>query len=345
MRILVTGGAGYIGSHTCVELLQSGYKVVVIDNLVNSSIEGLKKVSRITNIKLEINDFKEGSFLFFEGDIRNKTLLSKIFLKFRIDGVMHFAGLKSVGESVEKPIKYYNNNVVGSIVLIETMKKFNCKTFVFSSSATVYGDPQTLPIKEDSPLNVTNPYGQSKLIVENVLRDLFATDKSWRIAILRYFNPVGAHESGLIGDSPRGIPNNIMPYIAQVAIGKLSNINIFGDDYNTHDGTGVRDYIHVVDLAKGHVNSISAIEKDPQVLTINLGTGTGYSVLDLIKTFENVIGRKIPYKITPRRAGDVAICYADPELAKEKINWESTKGIEQMCKDTWLFQLNNKPQD
>ena len=342
MKILVTGGAGYIGSHTCVELLEAGHQVLVLDNLSNSKLDNLEKVSQVVNIKLDINETKACDFSFIKGDVRDKKLLIRIFSSYTIDGVIHFAGLKAVGESVEKPIKYYNNNVVGSVVLIEVMKKFDCKTFVFSSSATVYGEPHTVPIKENFPLSASNPYGQSKLIVENFLRDIFVSDDGWHIALLRYFNPIGAHESGLIGDNPNGIPNNLMPYISKVAIGKLKELSIFGNDYDTHDGTGVRDYIHVVDLAKGHVKALSALESNPQVLVLNLGTGTGYSVLDLVKTFEQVTNKKISYRIKSRRVGDIAECYADPALAKDKIGWEAEKNLEKMCFDTWNFQLNNQ---
>jgi len=340
MKILVTGGAGYIGSHICVELLESGHQVLVLDNLSNSKLNNLEKVSQIVNIQLN-DKTKESDFSFIKGDVRDKKLLVKLFSSNKIDGVIHLAGFKAVGESVEKPIKYYNNNVVGSIVLIEVMKSFNCKTFVFSSSATVYGDPHAVPIQESFPISATNPYGQSKLIIENLLRDIFIADDNWHIAVLRYFNPIGAHKSGLIGDNPNDIPNNLMPYISQVAIGKLKVLNIFGDDYDTHDGTGVRDYIHVVDLAKGHVKVLSAMEGNPQVLVLNLGTGVGYSVLDLVKTFERVSGKKIPYKIQSRRPGDISECYADPTLAKDKIGWETEKNLEKMCLDTWNFQLNN----
>ncbi len=342
MKILVTGGAGYIGSHTCIELLEDGHQVLVLDNLTNSKLDNLEKVSQIVNIKLDINETKECDFSFIKGDIRDKDLLIKLFSSYKIEGVIHFAGFKAVGESVEKPIKYYNNNVVGGITLIEVMKKFDCKTFVFSSSATVYGEPHTLPIKENFPLRASNPYAQSKLIVENLLRDIFASDDGWNIALLRYFNPIGAHKSGLIGDNPNSIPNNLMPYISQVAIGNLKELSIFGDDYDTHDGTGVRDYIHVVDLAKSHVKALSTIENNPQVLTLNLGTGIGYSVIDLVKTFEQVSNKKIPYRIQDRREGDVAKCYADPTLAKDKIGWEAEKNLEKMCFDTWNFQLNNQ---
>ena len=342
MKILVTGGVGYIGSHTCIELLEAGYQVLVLDNLSNSKLDNLEKVSRITNTKLDIDETKECDFSFIKGDIRDEDLLIKLFSSYNIGGVIHFAGLKSVGESVEKPIKYYNNNVVGSVTLIEVMKKFDCKTFVFSSSATVYGEPHKLPIKENFPLRVVNPYAQSKLIVENLLRDIFVSDNDWKIALLRYFNPIGAHKSGLIGDNPNGMPINLMPYISQVAIGKLKELRVFGDDYDTHDGTGVRDYIHVVDLAKGHVKAFSFIENNPQVLTLNLGTGIGYSVLDLVNTFEQVSNKKIPYRIQARRNGDVAKYYADPTMAKDKIGWESENNLENMCYDAWNFQLNNQ---
>ena len=340
MKILVTGGAGYIGSHICVELLESGHQVLVLDNLSNSKLNNLEKVSQIVNIQLN-DKTKESDFSFIKGDVRDKKLLVKLFSSNKIDGVIHLAGFKAVGESVEKPIKYYNNNVVGSIVLIEVMKSFNCKTFIFSSSATVYGDPHAVPIQEGFSISATNPYGQSKLIIENLLRDIFIADDNWHIAVLRYFNPVGAHKSGLIGDNPNDIPNNLMPYISQVAIGKLKVLNIFGDDYDTHDGTGVRDYIHVVDLAKGHIKALSAVRNSSQILTLNLGTGIGYSVLDLVKTFEQISSKKIPYRVQARRAGDIAKCYADPSLAKDKIDWEAKLDLKQMCLDTWNFQSNN----
>jgi UDP-glucose 4-epimerase len=331
MKILITGGAGYIGSHTCIELIKAGYEVVVVDNLCNSSLESLKRVEKLTDSDIP----------FYRVDVRNKVALTRIFEQHSIDGVIHFAGLKAVGESVEKPIEYYDTNVGGTFVLAEVMREFDCKTFVFSSSATVYGDPHTLPIKEDFPLSATNPYGRSKLMIEEFLQDVFVADDTWHIALLRYFNPIGAHKSGLIGEDPNGIPSNLIPYISQVAIGKLENLIVFGGDYKTPDGTGVRDYIHVVDLAKGHVKALQALEDKPQVLIVNLGTGKGYSVLDMVKAFEKASGKDVPYQIVDRRQGDIATCYADPSYAVEKLNWEACYGIDEMCKDTWRWQCNN----
>lgn len=328
--ILVTGGAGYIGSHTCIELLNSGFNLVVLDNLSNASKVSLLRVEQITN----------KTIAFFCGDIRNVKDIDQVFNQYQIDAVIHFAGLKAVGESVKKPLHYYENNVAGTINLLRVMTKYNCKKLVFSSSATVYGDPHSVPIQEHFPLSATNPYGRSKLIIEDILRDLYASDNSWSLALLRYFNPVGAHASGLIGEDPRGVPNNLMPYISQVAVGKQEKLNIFGGDYETKDGTGVRDYIHVVDLAKGHVKALEAIQK-PSLITVNLGTGKGYSVLEMIKAFERVSGKKIPYEIVERRAGDIAQCYADPKLAKEKLNWSAQLTLEDMCKDTWSWQSKN----
>ena len=331
MKILVTGGAGYIGSHTCIELLESGHEVVVLDNLGNSSLESLKRVEKIT----------QKSISFHQGDVRDKQILHQIFEQHEIDAVIHFAGLKAVGESVERPIEYYDTNVGGTFILADVMREFGCKTFVFSSSATVYGDPHTVPIKEDFPLSVTNPYGRSKLMIEEFLQDVFVADDSWNIALLRYFNPMGAHKSGLIGEDPNDVPNNLIPYISQVAIGKLAKLSVFGGDYNTPDGTGVRDYIHVVDLAKGHVKALQALESKPQVLIVNLGTGNGYSVLDMIKAFEKVSGKNIPYQVVDRRAGDIAICYADPAYAAKKLGWKAKYGLDEMCKDTWRWQSKN----
>lgn len=328
--ILVTGGAGYIGSHTCIELLNSGFNLVVLDNLSNASKVSLLRVEQITN----------KTIAFFCGDIRSVKDIDQVFNQYQIDAVIHFAGLKAVGESVKKPLHYYENNVAGTINLLRVMTKYNCKKLVFSSSATVYGDPHSVPIQEHFPLSATNPYGRSKLIIEDILRDLYASDNSWSLALLRYFNPVGAHASGLIGEDPRGVPNNLMPYISQVAVGKQEKLNIFGGDYETKDGTGVRDYIHVVDLAKGHVKALEAIQK-PSLITVNLGTGKGYSVLEMIKAFERVSGKKIPYEIVERRAGDIAQCYADPKLAKEKLNWSAQLTLEDMCKDTWTWQSKN----
>ena len=329
--MLVTGGAGYIGSHTCIELLESGHEVVVLDNLGNSSLESLKHVEKIT----------QKSISFHQGDVRDKQILHQIFEQHEIDAVIHFAGLKAVGESVERPIEYYDTNVGGTFILADVMREFGCKTFVFSSSATVYGDPHTVPIKEDFPLSVTNPYGRSKLMIEEFLQDVFVADDSWNIALLRYFNPMGAHKSGLIGEDPNDVPNNLIPYISQVAIGKLAKLSVFGGDYNTPDGTGVRDYIHVVDLAKGHVKALQALESKPQVLIVNLGTGNGYSVLDMIKAFEKVSGKNIPYQVVDRRAGDIAICYADPAYAAKKLGWKAKYGLDEMCKDTWRWQSKN----
>ena len=310
--ILVTGGAGYIGSHTCVELLNSGYDVVVFDNLYNASKESLRRVEKITGKKVK----------FYEADMRNKAVMEKIFAENKIDAVIHFAGLKAVGESVQKPLMYYDNNISGTLVLLEVMGKAGCKKIVFSSSATVYGDPERLPIDEECRLSVTNPYGSTKLMLENIMRDLHVADNSWNIILLRYFNPVGAHESGLIGENPRGIPNNLTPYIAQVAGGKLKEINVFGNDYPTPDGTGVRDYIHVVDLAKGHIAALDKV-RTSGVHVYNLGTGNGYSVLDVIHAFEKACGKKLPYKICPRRAGDIASCYARADKALKELGWKA----------------------
>ena len=334
MKILVTGGTGYIGSHTAVELLNSGYEIVIIDNFSNSKSDVLDKIKLITN-----KDFK-----FYEGDVCNKDLLRKIFNENKIDAVIHFAGYKAVGESVKKPIMYYRNNIDSTLSLIEVMNEFNCKKIVFSSSATVYGNPTTLPIKEDFPLSTTNPYGSTKLMIENILRDLYISDNDWSIALLRYFNPIGAHVSGLIGEDPKGIPNNLMPYIVKVANKELNELSIFGNDYDTPDGTGVRDYIHVVDLAKGHIKAIEKILKDKGIDAYNLGTGIGYSVLDLVTTFEKVNNIKVPYKITDRRPGDIASCYADSSYALEKLNWKAEKGIEEMCRDSYNYILNSKNQ-
>lgn len=331
MNILVTGGAGYIGSHTCIELLKAGHNLVVIDNLCNSSRESLRRIENIFKIEIP----------FYKVDIRNKGALIKVFEKHLIDGVIHFAGLKAVGESTEKPIEYYSNNFVGTCTLVEVMNTFKCKNIVFSSSATVYGNPKSVPIKEDFSLSATNPYGQSKLMIEKFLQDLFDADNSWRITILRYFNPVGAHKTGIIGEDPNGIPNNLMPYISQVAIGKLKQLSIFGGDYDTPDGTGIRDYIHVVDLAKGHVNAINTLRDKSQIMKINLGTGTGYSVLDMVMAFEKASGKKIPYKIVKRRAGDIAASYTDPSHAEEKLSWKAKLKIDEMCEDTWRWQNNN----
>ncbi|MEA3103991.1 UDP-glucose 4-epimerase GalE [Caballeronia mineralivorans] len=329
--ILVTGGAGFIGSHTCVELLNEGYGVVVIDNLVNSNAQALKRVEQITGKKLA----------FYEADVRDETALARIFDEHPITGAIHFAALKSVGESVAKPIEYYRNNMDSLLVLLDTMRARNVKKIVFSSSATVYGVPKSVPIDESFPLSATNPYGQSKLIAEQVLRDLEISDATWRIATLRYFNPVGAHESGLIGEDPAGVPNNLMPYVAQVAVGKLERLRIFGSDYATHDGTGVRDYIHVVDLARGHIKALDALESLDSSFVVNLGTGQGYSVLDVVKAFEAASGKPVPYELVARRPGDIAECFADPAAAAKLLGWQAEHGIERMCADHWRWQSQN----
>jgi UDP-glucose 4-epimerase len=329
--VLVTGGAGYIGSHTCVALSEAGYEFVVYDNLSNSSKESLKRVEKIIGKPVP----------FVEGDIRDKKKLQEVFNNYNIDSVIHFAGLKAVGESVAKPLKYYDNNISGTVALCEVMQENNCKRIVFSSSATVYGDPHTTPIKEDFPLSATNPYGRSKLFIEEILRDLFVADQQWQIILLRYFNPVGAHKSGTIGEDPNGIPNNLMPFISQVAVGKREELQVFGGDYDTPDGTGVRDYIHVVDLANGHVKALDKIAELESVLTVNLGTGKGYSVLDMVHAFEAASGKKVPYKIVERRSGDIAKCYADPSYAKEVLGWEAQKGVAEMCEDSWRWQSQN----
>ena len=329
--ILVTGGTGFIGSHTCVELLNAGYDVAVIDNFSNSKPEVLKRIKTITG-----KDVK-----FYEGDLLDKKAIEKIFDENKIDAVIHFAGLKAVGESVSIPLKYYHNNITGTLMLCEVMKEHNVKKLVFSSSATVYGNPHTVPIKEDFPLSTTNPYGSTKLMIERILRDLYVSDNDWSIALLRYFNPIGAHESGLIGEDPNGIPNNLVPYIAQVAQGRLECLSVFGDDYPTPDGTGVRDYIHVVDLSLGHIKAVERVLNTKGVDAYNLGTGKGYSVLDIVKAYEKACGKKINYKIAPRRPGDIPACYADPAKSKELLGWEATKTIEDMCKDSWNFTQKN----
>ena len=331
MKILVTGGAGYIGSHTCVELLNAGYEVVVVDNLCNSSKESLYRIQDITGKKLK----------FYKTDIINYKKIEKIIRKENITSVIHFAGLKAVGESVEMPLDYYVNNISGTLELCKAMKKNNVKNIVFSSSATVYGKPETVPIREDFPLSATNPYGRTKLMIEEILRDISVSDEEWKIILLRYFNPIGAHESGRIGEDPKGIPNNLLPYVAKVAVGKLPYVNIFGEDYDTHDGTGVRDYIHVVDLAKGHLKAIEKLEKIDNVEVYNLGTGKGYSVLDIINSFSKASEKEIQYKLMPRRPGDIDVCYADPLKAKNELGWEAEFGIEKMCEDTWRWQKNN----
>lgn len=331
MAILVTGGAGYIGSHTCVELLNEGNEVIIVDNFCNSKPESLKRIKEITN--------KE--FKFYEVDLLDEEALDQVFCENQIDGVIHFAGLKAVGESVEIPLRYYHNNITSTLILCEIMKKHGVKRIVFSSSATVYGKPKSVPISEDFPLSVTNPYGRTKLMIEEILQDLFISDSEWSIALLRYFNPIGAHESGRIGEDPNGIPNNLMPYITQVAVGKREKLSIFGNDYDTHDGTGVRDYIHVVDLAKGHLKAVEKVMKMTGVEAYNLGTGTGYSVLDMVKNFEKATGQKVPYIITDRRPGDIGECYADPTKAKNELHWVAEKDIEDMCRDAWRWQKNN----
>ena len=331
MAVLVTGGAGFIGSHTCVELLNSGYDVVVVDNLCNSSEKSLERVEEITGKKVT----------FYKVDLLDREALENVFEKETIDSVIHFAGLKAVGESVQKPLEYYYNNITGSLILCDVMRKHGVKKLVFSSSATVYGNPKTVPIKEDFPLHVTNPYGRTKLMLEEIFRDFAVADSEWDIILLRYFNPIGAHKSGRIGEDPKGIPNNLLPYITQVAVGKLEKLGVFGDDYDTPDGTGVRDYIHVVDLAIGHVKAIEKLKEKTGVLTYNLGTGHGYSVLDVVKSFEKASGQKIPYEIKPRRPGDIATCYADATKAKEELGWVAQRGIEEMCEDSWRWQKNN----
>lgn len=331
MTVLVTGGAGYIGSHTCLQLLQSGYDIVVLDNFSNSQPISLARVKQLSGV-----DFPTVS-----GDIRDKSALKDLFKRYAITSVIHFAGLKAVGESTEKPMLYYDNNVAGSLALFEVMAEFGVKTIVFSSSATVYGDPSSVPIREDFPLSATNPYGQTKLMIEHMLRDIHHADSSWRIGILRYFNPIGAHESGMIGEDPNGIPNNLLPYVSQVAVGKLKKLRVFGNDYPTPDGTGVRDYIHVVDLADGHLAALRYLEKTSDLLTVNLGTGIGYSVLDVVNAFSNESGIEIAYEIMPRRAGDVAMNYADPALAKTLLGWTATRNLAQMCADTWRWQSQN----
>ncbi|MEW6551033.1 MAG: UDP-glucose 4-epimerase GalE [Campylobacterota bacterium] len=332
--ILVTGGAGYIGSHTLIELSNAGYDFVVYDNLSNSQRESILRVEKIIN-----------KHVFFEqGDIRNRKSLEQLFCRYDIDFVIHFAGLKAVGESVANPLEYYDNNINGTLVLLEVMNEFGCKKIVFSSTATVYGDPHTTPIKEDFPVGgTTNPYATSKYMVERILKDLYISDNEWKIAILRYFNPVGAHESGLIGEDPSGIPNNLMPFVSQVAVGKREFLNVFGNDYDTHDGTGVRDYIHVVDLADAHVKALKYLTNTPiaNILITNIGTGIGYSVLDVVQAFEKVSGKKVPYKIVPRRAGDIAKYFSDPSYAKEIIGWEAKKTLEDMCQDSWKWQSQN----
>lgn len=331
MKILVTGGMGYIGSHTCVELIQEGHDVVIVDNLSNSSIVVLDRIEEIIGVRPT----------FYEVDILDESALDAVFEKEKVDAVIHFAAYKAVGESVEKPLMYYENNISGTLVLARIMNKHNVKNIVFSSSATVYGNPDVVPITESAPLSTTNPYGTTKLFVEHILQDLNVADSDWNVVLLRYFNPIGAHPSGLIGEDPKGIPNNLLPYIAQVAVGKLKELAVFGDDYDTPDGTGVRDYIHVVDLAKGHVDALKKLNKGDGVSIYNLGTGNGYSVLDVVKAFHEASGKDIPYAIKERRAGDIATCYADATKAKNEIGWSAKYNIEDMCKDSWNWQSKN----
>ncbi len=332
MSILVTGGAGFIGSHTCVELLENGYEVVVVDNLCNASKESLKRVEQITGKKVT----------FYKGDILDKEFLNQVFEKEEIESCIHFAGLKAVGESVEKPWEYYHNNITGTLVLTEVMKKHGVKKMIFSSSATVYGSPKEIPITEECPKGTcTNPYGWTKSMLEQILTDMQKADPEWNVVLLRYFNPIGAHPTGLMGENPNGVPNNLMPYITQVAIGKLACLGVFGNDYDTPDGTGVRDYIHVVDLAKGHVKALKKLEENGGLSVYNLGTGVGYSVLDIVKNFEEANGVKIPYEIKPRRAGDIATCYSDASKAKRELDWEAEYGILEMCRDSWNWQKKN----
>ena len=331
-KILVTGGTGFIGSHTCVELINAGYEVVIVDNLYNSSEEVLSRIERITGKRP----------LFYKADVLDRTALTKIFDENEIEAVIHFAGYKAVGESVRKPLEYYHNNIGSTIALCEVMRDHGCKKIVFSSSATVYGDPAQIPITESCPLGeATNPYGATKVMQERILKDLYISDNEWRAVLLRYFNPIGAHESGLMGEDPKGIPNNLLPYVAQVASGKLEKVHVFGDDYDTHDGTGVRDYIHVVDLAKGHVAAVKSIDKVSEVAVFNLGTGIGYSVLEIVHAFEKACGKKLPYVIDGRREGDIAVCYSDPARAKELLDWSAEKDLEDMCRDAWRWQSNN----
>lgn len=330
-QVLVTGGAGYIGSHTVVRLIERGYRPIIVDNLDNSNAEVLNRINRIAGVKPD----------FIEGDIRKYSVLDSIFSSYDIDGVIHFAGLKAVGESVEKPMRYYSNNVEGSIRLLKAMDRYDCRKLVFSSSSTVYGDPASVPITEDFPLSATNPYGQSKLTVETVLRDLAKSDPRWQFTLLRYFNPVGAHDSGLIGEDPNGIPNNLMPFIAQVAVGRLAKLSVFGDDYLTPDGTGVRDYIHVMDLADAHIQALLHFKQDHGCRAYNIGTGNGYSVLEMLSAFEKASGKKVPYSVEPRRSGDIAESYANCDLSKQEIDWAAERGLDQIMKDQWNWQSNN----
>lgn len=331
MAVLVTGGAGYIGSHTCVQLLEAGYDIVVIDNLSNSKMEAVRRVKELTG----------KDFAFIKGDIRDSALLDEIFRKYDIESVVHFAGLKAVGESVSVPLRYYHNNVTGSIMLFESMQRNGVKNIVFSSSATVYGMAEKMPLREDSPLGAVNPYGRTKLMIEDILRDIYVSDNSWNIILLRYFNPVGAHPSGRIGEDPNGIPNNLMPYISQVAVGKLKELSVFGNDYPTPDGTCIRDYIHVIDLADGHVKALEKLREDPGVVVYNLGTGKGSSVMEMIAAFAEATGIKIPYRITGRRPGDAPVSYADPSKAEKELGWKAKRDIIDMCRDLWTWQSQN----
>lgn len=327
-KILVTGGAGYIGSHTCVELLEKGHELIVVDNLENASSKSLQVVEKLTGKKIT----------FYQTDILDEAGLDAIFSQHDISAVIHFAGLKAVGESTQIPLKYFTTNISGTLTLLRVMAKYQCKNIIFSSSATVYGDPHKVPITEDFPLSVTNPYGRTKLMVEEILKDLYQSDKSWNIVILRYFNPIGAHQSGELGEDPTGIPNNLVPYVTQVAVGRLERIGVFGDDYNTPDGTGIRDYIHVVDLAKGHVAALKKLAPESGLSIYNLGTGQGYSVLEVVKTMSEAVGKDIPYQILPRRAGDIAVCYSDETKAKEELDWQANYDIKRMCEDHWRWQ-------
>jgi len=334
MRILVTGGAGYIGSHTCVELLNAGYEVVIVDNLSNSKLEAVRRLEAIAGKPVE----------FHQVDLLDEPALDAVFRRGPVEAVIHFAGFKAVGESVAQPLRYYHNNVTGTLVLLKVMGDHGVKDLVFSSSCTVYGDPHTVPVTEDFPLSATNPYGRTKLLIEDILRDLCAADPTWNVILLRYFNPVGAHSSGRIGEDPNGIPNNLVPYIAQVAVGRLQKLSVFGGDYPTHDGTGVRDYIHVVDLALGHLHALHALEalsRQPGIATYNLGTGQGYSVLDVVNAFQRACGREIPYQIVARRPGDIAITYADPTKAVRELGWRAERGLDEMCADVWRWQSGN----
>ena len=331
MTIIVTGGAGFIGSHTCVELLEAGYEVVIVDNFSNSKPEALNRIKKITG----------KDFAFYEADLLDLAALEKIFEENKIDAVIHFAGLKAVGESVQKPVEYYHNNITGTLMLIKAMRKYGCKKIVFSSSATVYGPVNKAPYTEDMPTSATNPYGYTKVMIEQILRDVYVSDNDWSVSLLRYFNPIGAHKSGLIGEDPNGIPNNLLPYICQVAVGKLEKLGVFGDDYDTPDGTGVRDYIHVVDLALGHIKAVEKVEGEDGLFIYNLGTGIGYSVLDVVKSFEKASGKKIPYVIGPRRDGDIATCYSDPSKALKELGWKAERGLDEMCEDSWRWQSQN----